>query len=496
MITSHLISKEKLNHPEAINRSLHTHIPFHQANKQKMNFFLFSSTLLIPFASAWGWPRTQSASGECSNEASGAAGAAERSGSSGSGASASMPSSAGSCPTSTSMPSSMPSASTCPKQLMWNMSSSALNESVCWDSMLYQSLNLTNVTAVYQPGSWEPEHQRIQEFCAERGNGSFCYKPQSGSSSESCLSMAVLRCPEGILSSCRAGFMCGEIYSKQNVTCTWKRLNEMLRDKPWSEKSMSSSASSAPSDMISEKSDYCPAYKYYNASLFNFTESGQAACWSISDVLKLPEPVNLTTTTDAQNMTITVGKQEFGYPFATSTTVDCTMTCVTSLPSGLPQPSDPSAMICYNPTLQYDQLIPKSTCAGPYPPGPMTTVTVCPSESMTMTSASETTETMTGAMSTSEMSSSETIMPSSSSASASICPTPEPEPSATTSASIITTQPVMMYNDYGQGQQERGNVQSDYYPDHGNYDYGDDANDNDASYYGEGQGDHGYGQKY
>lgn len=218
---------------------------------------------------------------------------------------------------------------------------------VCWEAMGYKRLDLSNVTAVFKPGYWEKEYPELMNFCSERGNGTFCYRPQS-QMNDTCLDMAVVRCPEGILSSCRSNFICNEMMS-QNITCD-ASVNPIFSS--------------------------------------NYTESGRAQCQSIEDVLKLPPAQNVTTTIDAQNKTLTVGSQVFGFPFAVSTTVDCTFQCISTLPSGFPQPTQ-VITACFNESLPYDQWIPKSTCVGPYPPGPMTTVTetLCSSSATSSTSS-------------------------------------------------------------------------------------------------------------
>ena len=235
---------------------------------------------------------------------------------------------------------------------------------ICWEAMGYKRLDLSNVTAVYQPGFWERDYPEIMDFCSDKGNGTFCYRPKS-QVNDSCLDMAVVRCPEGILASCRSNFICNEIMN-QNVTCD------------------------------------ASVGSIFNTS---YTESGQARCQAIEDVIKLPPAQNVTTTIDQQNNTITVGSQVFGFPFATTTTVDCTFTCISTLPSGFPQPTG-AMTACFNGSLPYDQLIPKTTCAGPYPPGPMTTVTetVCNS---TSTAPMERTAAPTGVMTSSIISASE-----------------------------------------------------------------------------------------
>lgn len=227
------------------------------------------------------------------------------------------------------------------KSLSFNESDSTWG--ICWEAMVYKRLDLSNVTAVYQPGFWEKNYPEIMDFCSEKGNGTFCYRPNC-QMNDSCLDMSVVRCPEGIISSCRSNFICNEIMN-QNVTC-----------------------------------DTSVGYIFNT----NYTESGQARCQAIEDVIKLPPAQNVTTTVDQQNNTITVGSQVFGFPFATTTTVDCTFTCVSTLPSGFPQPTQVMTA-CFNESLPYDKLIPKITCAGPYPPGPMTTVTetLCNSTSAT-----------------------------------------------------------------------------------------------------------------
>lgn len=204
---------------------------------------------------------------------------------------------------------------------------------VCWEAMTYKKLDLSNVTGVFQPGFWEPDYPEIMDFCSDKGNGTYCYRRNS-QMNDSCLDMAVVRCPEGVISSCRSNFICNEVMS-QNVTCD------------------------------------ASVGSIFNT---NYTESAQARCQAIEDVIKLPPAQNVTTTVDQQNNTITVGSQIFGFPFAITTTVDCTFKCISSLPSGFPQPTEVMTA-CYNDSLPYDQLIPKSTCVGPYPPGPMTTVT-------------------------------------------------------------------------------------------------------------------------
>lgn len=247
---------------------------------------------------------------------------------------------------------------------------SALNQTqICWEAMGYKRMDLSNVTAVFQPGYWERDYPEIMDFCAEKGNGTFCYRPNS-QVNDTCLDMAVVRCPEGIISSCRSNFICNEMMN-QNVTCD---------------------ASVGP---------------FFNSS---YIESGQARCQAIEDVIKLPPAQNVTTTVDQQNKTLTVGSQVFGFPFATTTTVDCTFTCISSLPAGFPQPTQPMTA-CFNESLPYDQLIPKTTCVGPYPPGPMTTVTETFCNS-TSTTPMERTALPTGVISSSIKSSS-TMMPTS-----------------------------------------------------------------------------------
>ena len=249
-----------------------------------------------------------------------------------------------------------------------NKTSSLNQPGICWEAMGYKRLDLSNVTAVFQPGYWEREYPEIMDFCSEKGNGTFCYRPKS-QENDTCLDMAVVRCPEGIISSCRSNFICNEIMN-QNVTCDASI-----------------------------------------ASVFNssFVESGQSRCQAIEDVIKLPPAQNVTTTIDQRNNTITVGSQVFGFPFAITTTVDCTFTCISSLPSGFPQPSE-AMTACFNASLPYDQLIPKSTCVGPYPPGPMTTVTetFC---SSTYTTPMERIATPTGVIYTSTEPSSCSMMP-------------------------------------------------------------------------------------
>lgn len=240
---------------------------------------------------------------------------------------------------------------------------------ICWEAMAYKRLDLSNVTAVFQPGYWERDYPEIMDFCSDKGNGTFCYRPNC-QMNDSCLDMAVVRCPEGIISSCRSNFICNQIVN-QNVTCD------------------------------------ASVGSIFNTS---YTESGQARCQAIEDVIKLPPAQNVTTTVDQQNKTITVGSQVFGFPFATTTTVDCTFTCISTLPSGFPQPTK-AMTACFNESLPYNEWIPKATCVGPYPPGPMTTITetVCNS---TSTTPMERTAAPTGVISSSaELSSS--IMPTS-----------------------------------------------------------------------------------
>lgn len=239
---------------------------------------------------------------------------------------------------------------------------------ICWEAMVYKRLDLSNVTAVYQPGYWEKDYPEIMDFCSEKGNGTFCYRPSS-QVNDSCLDMAVVRCPEGIISSCRSNFICNEIMN-QNVSCD------------------------------------ASVGSIFNT---NYTESRQARCQAIEDVIKLPPAQNVTTTVDQQNNTITVGSQVFGFPFAATTTVDCTFTCISTLPSGFPQPTQ-AMTACFNESLPYDQLIPKTTCVGPYPPGPMTTVTetVC-NYTSTSTTPMERTAAPTGVMPISTESSSSMI---------------------------------------------------------------------------------------
>jgi hypothetical protein len=256
------------------------------------------------------------------------------------------------------------------KSLSFNETDSTLG--ICWEAMTYKRFDLENVTAVYQPGFWEKDYPEIMDFCSEKGNGTFCYRPNS-QMNDSCLDMAVVRCPEGIISSCRSNFICNEVMN-QNITCD------------------------ASVGFI------------FNTS---YTESGKARCQAIEHVIKLPPAQNVTTAVDQQNNTITVGSQVFGFPFATTTTVDCTFTCISTLPSGFPQPTQVMTA-CFNESLPYDQLIPKTTCAGPYPPGPMTSVTetqtICISTGTTpMERTSAPTEAMTSSTehSSSMMSSSE-----------------------------------------------------------------------------------------
>lgn len=230
---------------------------------------------------------------------------------------------------------------------------------ICWEAMGYKRLELSNVTAVFQPGFWERDYPEIMDFCSDKGNGTFCYRPDA-QKNDSCLDMAVVRCPEGIISSCRSNFICNEIMN-QNVTCD------------------------------------ASVGSIFNT---NYTESGQARCQAIEDVIKLPPAQNVTTTIDQQNNTITVGSQVFGFPFATTTTVDCTFTCISTLPSGFPQPTQVMTA-CYNDSLPYDQLLPKSTCVGPYPPGPMTTVTETSCSSSTSTPPMERTSPPTSVVSSS-----------------------------------------------------------------------------------------------
>lgn len=261
---------------------------------------------------------------------------------------------------------------------------SSLNQTgICWEAMGYKRLDLSNVTAVFQPGYWERDYPEIMDFCDQKGNGTFCYRPNS-QVNDSCLDMAVVRCPEGIISSCRSNFICNELMS-QNITC---------------DNSVAS---------------------FFNSS---FVESGQASCQAIEDVIKLPPAQNVATIVDQQNNTLTVGSQIFGFPFATTTTVDCTFTCISSLPSGFPQPTE-AMTACFNDSLPYDQLIPKTTCVGPYPPGPMTTITetFC---SATSTIPMERTAPPTGVVSSS-IESSASIMPTSE---ASQCPIISASPSS------------------------------------------------------------------
>ena len=221
---------------------------------------------------------------------------------------------------------------TCSTPKAW-LNETDLTWGVCWEAMVSKRTDLSNVTAIFQPGFWERDYSEIIDFCSNKGNGTFCYRPKS-QISNSCLDMAVVRCPEGILSSCRSNFICNEIM-KQNILC-----NSTV------------------------------------GSIFNtsYTESGQAYCEAIEDVIKLPPAENVTTTVDQQNKTITVGSQVFRFPFISTTTVDCTYTCLSTLPSGFPQPTQ-AITACFNDSLPYDELLPKTTCAGPYPPGPMTTIT-------------------------------------------------------------------------------------------------------------------------
>lgn len=272
--------------------------------------------------------------------------------------------------------------------------SSPLNQTgICWEAMGYERLDLSNVTAVFQPGYWERDYPEIMDFCDEKGNGTFCYRPNS-QENDTCLDMAVVRCPEGIISSCRSNFICNELMN-QNVTCDASV-----------------------------------------ASVFNtsFVESGKASCQAIEDVITLPPAQNVTTTVDQQNNTLTVGSQVFGFPFATTITVDCTFTCISSLPSGFPQPTQPMTA-CFNASLPYDQLIPKTTCVGPYPPGPMTTVTETFCNS-TSTTPMERTAPPAGVVSSSTESS-ESIMPTSSNASQ--CPIGSESSSSMTSSEQSTS---------------------------------------------------------
>lgn len=234
------------------------------------------------------------------------------------------------------------------KSCKFNKSSTFDDQEICWEAMGYKRFDLSNVTAVFQPGYWERDYPEINDFCDQKGNGTFCYRPKSDCNN-SCLDMAVVRCPEGIISSCRSNFICNEMMN-QNITCG------------------------------------ASVGSIFNSS---FVESGQAQCQAIEDVIKLPPAQNITTTVDQQNRTLTIGSQIFGFPFATTTTVDCTFTCLSSLPSGFPQPIE-AMTACFNDSLPYDQLIPKTTCIGPYPPGPMTTVTqyLCNSTSTSAESTS------------------------------------------------------------------------------------------------------------
>jgi hypothetical protein len=225
---------------------------------------------------------------------------------------------------------------------------------------MYKRLNLTNYTAIYQPGSWESQYADIQEFCSSRGNGTFCFRPQS-QAQDSCMDMAVVRCPEGILASCRSDYVC--VDTAYNKTCPYVRWR--LHSGPGNAQGGDQGGQGAD-DMGGDNES-------------GFMESSLAECKALSDALVLPPGQNLTTTTNSQNQTITVGSQVFGHPFVT-TTVDCTVTCVSSLPSGFPTLTAPTTL-CFNSNIDYEQLIPKSTCIGPYPPGPMTTV--CPSSSAT-----------------------------------------------------------------------------------------------------------------
>jgi hypothetical protein len=244
------------------------------------------------------------------------------------------------------------------------------NWGVCWEAMGFKRLELSNLTAIFQPGFWERDYPEISEFCSDKANGTYCYRPQY-QANDSCLDMAVVRCPEGIISSCRSNFICNEVMS-QNVTCD-------------------SSVGSI-----------------FNS---NYTESAQARCQAIEDVIRLPPAQNVSTTVDQQNNTLTIGQQVFGFPFLTSATVDCTYSCITSLPSGFPQPT--AAMTaCFNDSLPYDQIIPTTTCAGPYPPGPMTTVTETFCNSTESMSPTERTLEPTGIMTDSTQISSE-VMPTS-----------------------------------------------------------------------------------
>lgn len=230
-----------------------------------MNFFLFHSYPLLLSLSltpimAWDWRgRTASSSQSmpCSSEMQPSACSNVGSGP----ATSTNPSSTSSaCPTTTS--SSEKTLPLCPFQSkLFNTTSQAqLNETesqgVCWEAMMYKELDLSNVTAVYQPGYWEQEYASIKQFCSTRGNGTFCYAAKG---EDECLAMAVVRCPEGILSSCRAGFMCQELLST-NMTCSISSMNQT--------KSMNQNQSNCTN---------------------SYVESGRAACWAIPDVLQLPQ---------------------------------------------------------------------------------------------------------------------------------------------------------------------------------------------------------------
>lgn len=246
----------------------------------------------------------------------------------------------------------------------------------CMDSKMYRNLNLTNVTAMFQPGYWESEYANIQQFCSSKGNGTYCYHSQADNCT-SCLDMAVVRCPEGVLSSCRSGFICVE-----------KEL----------------------SGRSCRRNGYQHQGGVQALDVLMNRELSYAQCLNMTDALALPVPLNLTTTTDSAGSSVTVGVQVFNRPFAMNTTATCTMTYLSSLPSYFPSLSQPTS-VCFNSDLPYDKFIPSATCNGPYPPGPMTTVCPSSSESASSSSQSEASK----ALVTSELASSSECMPTSTS---------------------------------------------------------------------------------
>jgi len=270
-------------------------------------------------------------------------------------------------------------------------------EKICFDAKMYNHLNMTNVTAIFQPGSWEDEYANIQQFCSNKCNGTYCYHSQADNST-SCMDMALIRCPEGIISSCRSGYICVE-KQLNGISCGpdgYRRGGVRSLNK------------------LMQREDY------------------YAQCLATHDALALPQPQNLTTTVDSLGSTITVGTQVFAKPFAIMTTVNCTMTYLSSLPSYLPSLAGPTS-VCYNSDLPYDQLVPSATCNGPYPPGPMTTVCPSSAESSRITSQTLSSKAFTSEVSSS---SSEYMMTTSSTMEPSCPITSETQTVAPTSSAI------------------------------------------------------------